>query len=237
MNQKKDAFRYALVRSTPIFAGYLFLGSAYGILMSDKGYPFWWPMLASMIMYSGSMQYISVSLLTSPFDPLGAFFLTLMVNARHLFYGVSMLEKFQDSGKLKPYMIFAMTDETFSITCFTEPPADIDRNWFMFFVTLLDQLYWIFGATLGGILGSIIPFPTKGMDFVMTALFVVIFLNQWEVAKSHIPAIAGVGASLICLLIFGPSNFILPAMACIVVILTLLRKPLSKTEEKEEVAS
>jgi len=197
---------------------------AFGILLNSKGYHFGWAILMSLFIYAGSMQFVAVNLLTSVFNPIYAFFITLIVNARHLFYGISMLKPFKGIGKLKPYLIAGLTDETYSILCSTGPPDGIDKTWFMFFVTLLDQMYWVTGSALGGLIGSLLTFDTTGIDFVMTALFTVIFINQWKAEKKHIPAITGVLASVLCLLIFGPDNFIIPSMALIVLALTIFRK-------------
>ena len=150
--------------------------------------------------------------------------MTLMINARHLFYGISLLDKYKNTGKLKPYLIFGLCDETFSIVCSTEPPPGVNRKWFIFFITLLDHCYWVLGSILGGLLGSMISFNTQGLDFVLTALFVVIFLGQWKAQKNHKPAIIGILCSVGCLILFGPSNFIIPSMAAIMVILTVFRK-------------
>ena len=162
------------------------------------------------------MEFVTVNLLLSAFNPLYAFLLTLMVNARHLFYGISMLGKYKNTGWKKPYLIYGMCDESFSINCTVNPPPDVDKGWFMLFVTLLNQMYWVFGATLGALLGYVIRFNTKGIEFVMTALFVVMFINQWDETKNHKPAITGVVCSLVCLAAFGSQNFILPAMALII---------------------
>lgn len=155
-----------------------------------------------------------------------------MVNARHLFYGLSLLGKYNEAGKKKLYLMFGLTDETFSILCATETPAEIDKGWFMFFVTFLNHSYWITACALGGILGSLVSFNTKGIDFVMTALFVVIFINQWKSQKHHAPALIGISASVICLLIFGAQNFIIPAMGLILITLGFYRKPFEKEAEK-----
>lgn len=228
MSVQRKAMKAAFPHTLPICAGFLFLGIAYGIFMHSKGFSFIWPMLMSMTIFAGSMEFVTVNLLLSAFQPFYAFFLALMVNARHLFYGISMLEKFKGTGKKKFYLIFGMCDESFSINCSVEPPVDVDRGWFMFFVTLFNHVYWIVGATLGGLLGSLVTFDTKGIDFVMTALFVVIFVNQWLSPKKHLPALIGISASLVCLAIFGAEQFILPAMALILALLTLFKKPLEK---------
>ena len=157
--------------------------------------------------------------------------MTLMINARHLFYGISMLDKYKGTGWKKFYLIFGMCDESFSINYTAKIPENVDKSWFMFFVTLLNHFYWFFGATLGGIFGSLIHFNTEGLDFVMTAMFVVIFLEQWLKEKNHTSALLGIGLSLLCLLIFGAEDFIIPAMLAMLGVLTLLRKPIEKGGE------
>ena len=224
MHRKFNVLKAAFPYTIPVMTGYLFLGTAFGILLNSKGYHFGWAILMSLFIYAGSMQFVAVNLLTSAFNPVYAFFITLIVNARHLFYGISMLKPFKGTGKLKPYLIAGLTDETYSILCSTEPPEGIDKTWFMLFVTLLNQIYWVLGSALGSLLGSLITFDTTGIDFVMTALFTVIFINQWKATKNHIPAIIGVLVSVLCLLVFGPDNFIIPSMALIVLALTVLRK-------------
>jgi len=226
----KNALRAAFPHTVPVMLGYLFLGAAFGILLNSKGYPWGWVVLMSVFIYAGSMQFVAIAILTGPFLPLQAALMTLTVNARHLFYGISMLTKFKDMGKKKPYMIFSLTDETFSLLCSAKAPEGVDENWFLFFISLLDQLYWIVGSAAGGIIGSLISFNTKGIDFVMTALFTVIFINQWEENKNHLPALVGLGISAVCLILFGPVNFILPSMALIVLTLSLLRKPMEQGE-------
>lgn len=230
MNEKMKALKAAFPLTIPIFAGYILLGSAYGILMSSKGYGLIWIVLMSLIVFAGSMQFVAITLLTSTFNPLAAFFITLTVNIRHLFYGISMLEKYKDSSPYKPYLIFGLTDETFSIICSTEPPQGVNRNYFMFFITLLDHTYWVLGSALGGLIGAMIGFNTKGLDFVLTALFVVIFIGQWKEQPEHKPAIIGVACSLLCLVIFGASSFIIPAMLSILVVLTIFRNKLEETK-------
>lgn len=232
MQEKIRALKAAFPYTLPVMTGYLFLGIAFGILMNSKGYHFGWSTFMSIFVFAGSMQYVAINLLTTAFNPLNAFLMTLMVNARHLFYGLSMLGKFNEAGKKKPYLIFGLVDETFSILCSTEPPEGVNRGWFMFFVTLLNHIYWVTASTIGGILGSLVSFNTKGIDFVMTALFVVIFINQWKSQKQHAPALIGIGASVVCLLVFGPGNFIVPAMILIIAALTLYRKPFEKGAAK-----
>lgn len=221
---KTKAFNAALPYTIPICIGFLFLGMSYGFLMRSKGFSFIYPMLMSFFIFAGSMEFVTANLLLSAFDPIYAFFLTLMVNARHLFYGISMLEKYKNVGWKKFYLIFGMCDESFTVNCTVTPPSDVDKGWFMFFVTMLNQIYWVSGATLGALLGYIIHFDTKGIEFVMTALFVVMFINQWEEKNTHKSALIGLGCSIICLLIFGSERFILPAMVLIILCFTLNRR-------------
>jgi len=223
---KTKALKSAFPHTLPVLTGYLFIGMAYGILLSTKGYHFGWAIFMSTFVFAGSMQFVTINLLTSSFNIINVVFMTLMINARHLFYGISMLEKFKNIGKKKPYMIFALTDETFSLLCGVEPPKDVDESWFYLFIAILNHIYWIVGSAIGGIIGSVITFNTQGIDFVMTALFVVIFINQWEENKNHIPATIGIFASLICLLIFGINNFILPSMVIILIALTIFKGPI-----------
>ncbi len=220
---KRKAFKAALPYTLPICIGFIVLGMSYGFLMRSKGFPLIYPMLMSLFIFAGSMEFVTVNLLLSDFNPLHIFFLTLMVNARHIFYGISMLDKYKNCGWKKPYLIFGMCDETFTVNCAVTPPEDVDKGWFMFFVTLLNQIYWVSGATLGALLGYIIHFDASGIEFVMTALFVVMFINQWEETKEHTPALMGLGCSLLCLVIFGSSNFIIPAMILIVLCLSLCK--------------
>ena len=227
MQRKRDvlkkAFKAAFPHTIPIFAGFWFLGMTYGIYMNVSGFSFWYPMLMSLTIFAGSMEFVAVNLLLGAFDPLQALVMTLMINARHLFYGISMLDKCRGTGWKKLYLIFGMCDESFSINYTAEIPEDVDRGWFMFFVTMLNQFYWFFGATLGGIFGSLIHFSTEGLDFVMTAMFVVIFLEQWLKEKNHASAVIGIALSLLCLAAFGADNFIIPAMLAIFALLTLGR--------------
>ena len=219
----KKAFQCAFPPTIPIFAGFWFLGMTYGIYMNASGFSFWYPMLMSLTIFAGSMEFVAVNLLLGAFNPLQAFAMTLMINARHLFYGLSMLDKYRGTGWKKFYLIFGMCDESFSINYTAEIPEDVDRGWFMLFVTLLNQFYWFSGSTLGGLFGSLLRFNTEGLEFVMTAMFVVIFLDQWLKEERHTSALVGLGLSLLCLLAFGPGDFIIPAMLAILAALTGLR--------------
>lgn len=228
----KRALKAAFPHTIPIFAGFWFLGMTYGIYMNVLGFPFWYPMIMSLTIFAGSVEFVAVNLLLGAFNPLQAFAMTLMINARHLFYGLSMLDEYRGNGWKDFYLIFGMCDESFSINYTAEIPEGIDKGWFMFFVTLLNHFYWFFGASLGGIFGSLIHFNTEGLDFVMTAMFVVIFMEQWMKEKNHVSSAAGLGITLLCLIAFGADSFIIPAMLAILGVLMLLRKPMEKWEEK-----
>jgi 4-azaleucine resistance transporter AzlC len=228
------SFRAAFPCTIPILAGFLFLGMAYGIYMNVSGFSFVYPMIMAAVIFGGSLEFLAAQMLLSPFAPLQVLMVSLMIQARHLFYGISMLDKFKDMGWKKFYLIYGMCDETFSINCTAEIPGDCDRGWFYFFVTLLNQLYWVGGATLGGLLGNLITFDTKGLDFVMTAMFIVIFLEQWLKEKHHFSEWAGLASSAACLLIFGKDNFMIPAMICILLLLTAFRKPVGRKAGEEK---
>ncbi len=225
---KQRALKAAFPYTVPVMTGYLVLGISYGVLITASGFPFWMPMLTSLTIFAGSMEFVLVNLLLSGVDLLQAFLMTLMINARHLFYGISMLDRYKGMGWKKLYMIFGLTDESFSVNCVTEPPEDVNRSWFMFFVTLLDHSYWFLGTTLGGIFGSLVHFNTEGLDFVMTAMFVVIFMEQWKKDTNHLSELLGLVLPIACLLIFGADSFMIPAMLAILAGLSLVRKPLEK---------
>ena len=224
----RKAFLAAFPYTIPIMTGFLFLGIAYGIYMNVSGFSPIYPILMSMAIFAGSMEFVTVDLLLGMFHPMSALILALMVNARHLFYGISMLDKYKNVGKKRWYLIFGMCDESFSINCTTEVPAGVDRGWFYFFVTLLNQCYWVCGAAIGGICGSLISFETEGLDFVMTALLVVIFLEQWMKEKDHTSGVIGIVLTVICLVVFGNKNFIIPSMLGILGVLTLMRGRLER---------
>ncbi|NLJ57879.1 MAG: branched-chain amino acid transporter AzlC [Tissierellia bacterium] len=227
----KKAFKAAFPKTIPILTGFIFLGMAYGIYMNAFGFNFLYPMFMSLIIFGGSTQFVTVGLLMGTFDPVNAFVLTLMINARHLFYGISMLEKYRVPGIKRFFLIFGMCDETFSVNYAANIPEDIDKGWFMFFVTLLNYIYWALGSTLGGIFGGLVEFNTKGLEFVMTAMFVVIFTEQWLKEDNHSSFIIGLLVSVVCLVIFGSGNFIIPTMVLILLTLTLLRTILMKAGE------
>lgn len=232
---RRAALRAAFPYTAPILAGFLFLGTAYGVYMNVSGFPAVYPILMSMTIFAGSMEFVAVNLLLGAFDPLGALALTLMVNARHLFYGIAMLDKYRDvPGWKRWYLIFGMCDESFSINCAVQVPEGVDRGWFYFFVTLLNQCYWVCGAALGGLFGSLLDFDLEGLEFVMTALLTVLFLEQLLKEKDHTSTLLGVGMSLLCLAVFGSGSFVIPAMLAILGGLTLLRRPLEKKERAGE---
>lgn len=231
---KAKAFKAAFPYTLPIFAGFWFLALAYGILMNVNGFSFIYPMFMSLFIYGGSLEFLVVSMLMSSFAPLSALAVTLLVQSRHLFYGIAMLDRFKGMGWKKPYLIFGMCDETFSINCTANIPEDVDRGWFMFFVTLLNHCYWVSGATIGGLIGSLLKFDTKGLDFVMTAMFVTIFLNQWMKEEKKYTGMIGIGAAVVCLMMFGPDSFMVPAMLAILTLLTAFRKPIEKSYAEGE---
>lgn len=219
-----SALRAAFPLTLPVMAGYLVLGMGFGILLQSKGYHFGWAILMSLTIYAGSMQYVAVDLLSGGATLIATALMTLMVNARHLFYGISMLDKYRTLGRKHWMMIFELTDETYSIVCSHEPPEGVDRGRFFLAISMLDQSYWVVGCTIGAILGAVVPIDFTGVDFAMTALFLVIVTEQWLTNKNHLPALVGIGASVVCLVLFGADNFIIPAMIVITLALSLLRR-------------
>lgn len=217
--KRNSTLKYAFMASLPVMAGYVVLGMGFGILLQDKGYGWWWAVLMSLTIYAGSMQYVAVDLLSGGASLIVAALMTVMVNIRHLFYGITMLERYNKTGKRKPYLIFALTDETFSLVCSPKLPEGVEEHSYYFWVSLLDQCYWVAGSLIGGLIGASVEFDSAGIDFAMTALFVVIFVEQWEKTKQHLPAITGVVISVICRLIFGASGFLIPSMIGITVVL------------------
>lgn len=225
---KWAALRAAFPYTIPIFAGFWFLGLAYGIYANVSGFSFLYPLIMSIVIFGGSLEFVTITMLLSPFAPMQAFLMALLIQARHLFYGIAMLDRFKGTGWKKYYLIYGMCDETFSINFTAKVPKGIDKGWFMVFVTLLNEIYWVSGASIGGIVGSYLTFDTKGIGFVMTAMFVVIFMEQYQREYSHITAWVGFAASFLCLELFGSQAFIIPSMLCILVVLTLIRGPLER---------
>lgn len=221
---KNQALRTAFLDTLPVMTGYVFLGFGFGILLQQNGYGPLWALAMSLFIYAGSMQFVAVSLLSSGAGLLTTALTTLVVNARHLFYGISMVDAYKGTGRKKPYLIFALTDETYSLVSQNQVPEGISRHGYCFLVSLLDHCYWIAGSVLGSVAGTLLPINYEGIDFVLTALFVTIFVEQWLSTQNHLPAIIGVGATLSCLLLFGQEVFLIPSMVLIAVLLTLCRK-------------
>ena len=221
---KKAAFSIALRDTVPVLTGYLFLGAGFGILMSENGFGFGLSVLMALVIFAGSGQYLAVGLLASQAGLVSVAVATLLVNARHIFYGISLVDTYKDAGFKKYYMIFGLTDETYSLVTQAKLPPEIDRSKYCFFVTLLDHFYWVCGCGLGSILGATLPISFEGVEFVLTALFVTMFVEQWLSHKNHLPAIIGVGATVLCLAIFGREIFLIPSMALIAILLTVSRK-------------
>ena len=205
-------------------AGYVVLGTGFGILLRNAGYGVLWAAAMSLLIYAGSMQYVGVSLLTGGASVLTTLLTTFMVNARHLFYSISMVDTYKDAGRYKPYMIFALTDETYSLLCDGKVPEGADLNTYRFLVSLFNHSYWVTGCVIGSLLGSVLPFSTAGIEFSMTALFIASFTEQWLTTRDHIPALTGLLSTLLCLVIFGKDRFLIPAMLLITLVLTLLRR-------------
>ncbi len=230
----KNILKKAFLSTLPVMAGYLVLGFGFGIISEKSGYGILWALAMSVFIYAGSMQYVTVSLLTSGASLIATALTTLMVNARHLFYGITMIEPYKRTGAAKPYLIFGLTDETYSLVCSGDAEDGLDFKRYSFFVTVFDHSYWIIGTLLGALAGSLISFNSAGVEFAMTALFITVFVEQWKSTKNHIPAMVGIIASVICLLIFGADRFLIPTMLLISLILSLGRKYVGRADKKEE---
>ena len=229
--QSKEDIKRAFLATVPVLTGYVVLGMGFGVILKSKGYGVLWALGMSIFIYAGSMQYVAIDLITGGASILVTALTTLAVNARHLFYGISMVDKYRDVKK-KPFLIFGLTDETYSLVCSDTAAGKVhDKGRFYFLVSLLNYLYWIIGSVIGSLLGSVIPFSTEGIDFALTALFVTVFVEQWLTTKNHLAAVIGVAASVVCLLIFGSDNFLIPAMALIAIALTSMRKKEGITNE------
>ncbi len=210
----------AFYKTVPVMVGYIVLGIGFGILLRNAGYGLIWALSMSLFIYAGSMQYVGVGLLTGGASVITTAITTIMVNGRHLFYSISMIDKYKNAGKYKPYMIFALTDETYSLLC---DDSDNDDR-FRFLVSLFDQSYWVIGTLIGSLLGKVLPFSTRGIEFSMTALFIASFTEQWITSKNHVPAVIGLSCTALCLVLLGPDRFLIPAMFLITFVLTLIRK-------------
>lgn len=221
---KIKALKAAFPFTVPVLMGYVFLGIAFGVLLAEQGFSWIWALSMSAFIFAGSMQFVGIGLMAAGFNPMQTILVSIMVEARHIFYGFSTLELFENMGKLKPYMIFSLSDETYSLHCNAKPPEGVDRNYFHFFIALLDQSYWVLGSVIGAAMGNILPINSTGIDFAMTALFLVIFTEQWESAKSKIPAISGLLITILCRVLFGVNNFLVVSMIGIAFALVIFRK-------------
>lgn len=228
MSGYRTAFKKAFPYTIPVLTGYLFIGIAFGVMYAEKGYSAWWTVLMSLLVYAGSGQYLAVNFFVPGISFLQVIFMTLMVNIRHVFYGLSLLERFNKIGKKRWYMIFGLTDETYSLLCTAKVPKEVEEEKFLFAISALDQSYWVIGSAIGGILKSVLPFNAEGIEFAMTALFVVIFIEQWLERKNRLPAVIGAGSALLCLQIFGSGSFVFPTMILSILILFASRKRLEK---------
>ena len=220
----KHAVKTAFLDTVPVMTGYVFLGFGFGIVMHQSGYSPLWSIAMSLLIYAGSMQYVAVGLLTGGAGFLTTALTTVVVNARHLFYGISMVDAYKDAGKRKPYMIFALTDETYSLVSRNQIPEGISHHNYCFLVSLFDHSYWVGGTALGALAGNLLPLNFQGIEFVLTALFVTIFVEQWLSNKNHLPAITGVVSSALCLMIFGKDIFLIPSMALIAGTLIMMQR-------------
>ena len=222
---------FAWKQTIPVMLGYVFLGIAFGLLIQNAGYNTLWAFLISVVVYAGSMQFVLVTLLTSGAGLLSAALMTLFINGRHIFYGLSFVEKYKKMGKAYPYLVFSLTDETYSVLCGTKIPEGMEEKKVYFWISFLDQCYWVAGSVIGALAGSYITFDSTGIDFSMTALFIVIVVEQWQETKSHFPALLGAVCGILWLILLGPDRFILPALCSCVVMLLLMRGKISCTEE------
>lgn len=236
MQHKRGYIGFAFRQSIPVMLGYIFLGIAFGLLLQNAGYSFWWAFLISVVVYAGSMQFILVSLLSGGAGLVYTALMTLFINGRHLFYGLSFVEKYKKMGRVYPYMVFSLTDETYSVLCGTKVPEGMDEDKVFFWISLLDQSYWICGSVLGALAGSRITFDSTGIDFSMTALFIVIVVGQWQEQKTHFPALLGALCGIIWLFLLGPDRFILPALCSCVVLLLAARGRVTGAMEKQKEA-
>ena len=230
---KANIIRQAFRKTLPVLAGYIVLGIGFGILLRKAGYGMLWALAMSITVYAGSMQYVGVSLLAGGAGVLTTLLTTFMVNARHLFYSISMIERYKGAGRYKPYLIFALTDETYALLCDGHAPSVETAHFYRFWVSMFNHSYWILGSLLGSLLGTVIPFSTAGIEFSMTALFLASFTEQWIQEKNHLPAVIGVTATLASLLLFGSEHFLIPAMLAITFVLSLTRNNPDKKEAAE----
>lgn len=230
----KKLIKFSFITTLPVFFGYIFLGIAFGLLLQHAGYGPLWALSISTFIFAGSMQFVLISFLGSGISLISVLLMTLSINSRHMFYGLTFIEKFKHMGKLYPYMIFSLTDETYSLLCGTKVPSGLNEKHVFFLIASMNHLYWITGSVLGAVLGEMIRLNTTGIDFAMTALFVVIFVEQWLSDQTHIPAFVGMSCGIVSLLIFGTGNFLLPALIASIGLLFLLKKPIESNPELKE---
>ncbi|MCQ2505789.1 MAG: AzlC family ABC transporter permease [Lachnospiraceae bacterium] len=224
--------KIVLRNTMPVMAGYIVLGTGFGLLLNEKGYGFFWSLAMSLFIYAGALQYVGVSLLSSSASLITVAITSLVINARHLFYGITMIGHYKDAGAKKPYLIHALTDETYSLVCTGEVPEGFSKHEYFFLVSLFDQIYWVTGSIIGSLIGSLITADMTGLEFSMTALFVTVVVEQWIKEKNHIPVLIGFAASIVSLLIFGADNFIIPDMIGIIILLSIFRKPVEEGRKK-----
>ena len=230
MGEYKKAMRRAFPYTVPVLAGYLFIGAAFGVMFADQGYNVLWAVLMSVVVYAGSGQYLATNFFVPGISILQAVFLTLMVNIRHVFYGLSLVDRYNRFGRKRWYLIFGMTDETYSLICTTRVPDDVDEEKFLLSITLLNQLYWIVGTAIGSLTATVIAFDSTGIEFAMTALFIVMFMELWYRRSNRPAELIGMLSAVLCLALFGASNFVLPTMVLMVAVILLGRKKLDRTE-------
>jgi 4-azaleucine resistance transporter AzlC len=227
----KKALKTVFLDTVPVMTGYLFLGISFGILLQEAGYGLPWAFSMALFMYAGSAQFLSVSLLANHASILSSAIAVFLLNARHIFYGISLIDAYKDTGKKKPYLIFALTDETYSLVTQNQPPEGMKRHTYCFLVSLFDHIYWVAGCVIGSVAGNFIPISFEGIEFVLTALFVTLFTEQWLSNKNHFPAVVGVVSTVLCLVIFGKDIFLIPSMVLIAVLLTTTRKTGKRKED------
>lgn len=231
----RGTLRFAFKKSIPVLFGYIFLGLAFGLLLQQAGYNWVWALFISLFVYSGSMQFVLVSLLSAGSSLITAAIMTLVINFRYIFYGISFIGKFNDMGRRYPYMVFSLTDETYSLLCSLKYPKGIDEKQASFYISLFHHIYWVLGCVIGALVGQMVSLDFTGIDFSMTALFVVIFIEQWESYKCHIPAVIGLISSILFLILVGPGHFIIPSLIVSVLLLMLFKPAISKKAEVESI--
>jgi 4-azaleucine resistance transporter AzlC len=217
-----------LIRTIPVMTGYLVLGIGFGVLLEKAGYSFLWALLMSATIFSGTLQYVAVDILSGGASIISTAIMTVLINARYLFYSIANIDRYKGSGWKKPYLIFGLTDETYALIISGKAPKDTDQHLYNFLITLFDQIYWIIGSVIGTLAGAAMDFNTKGIEFIMTALFVAIFVDQWKENRNHLSAISGVVLTVACLAVFGPDKFLIPAMISITIALAVMRRWIEK---------